>query len=377
MLRTYILLTDTLTMLGRPAESARLAETAIEAMRPYGIDTTVLDANRIEILLDIGEWDRADTLSAAALRSVTANYAYMPLMIRAILETGRGDFAHARARLDAARPILRLDRDVAMHDGYVAHLALWERRWVDAEEAVRDGLARTRSREAAQIRVWLCAEGLRAQAELAALARARRDADGVRDRLDRARKLRAIARRAAAEASTVTPTAAGWRALADAEHERARGDARPDLWAAAAGAWDGLGRAPLAAYCRWRQAEAMVAVGARRAETGVPLRQAYAVATRIGAAPLARELEVLAGRARLDLAEPAARSVDGNVLGLTAREAEVLALVARGMTNRDIAAALVISVKTASVHVSHILRKLDAPNRGEAAAIAHRVGPPA
>ena len=38
-------------------------------------------------------------------------------------------------------------------------------------------------------------------------------------------------------------------------------------------------------------------------------------------------------------------------------------LVARGLTNREIAAALVISVKTASVHVSHILRKLDVQNR--------------
>jgi DNA-binding NarL/FixJ family response regulator len=121
----------------------------------------------------------------------------------------------------------------------------------------------------------------------------------------------------------------------------------------------------------------MVALGARRAEAGVALRQAYAVAARIGAAPLARELELLAGRARLDLAEPEAKPVDGHVLGLTAREAEVLALVAQGLTNRDIAAALVISVKTASVHVSHILRKLDAPNRSEAAAIAHRVGPAA
>ena len=50
------------------------------------------------------------------------------------------------------------------------------------------------------------------------------------------------------------------------------------------------------------------------------------------------------------------------ILGLTPREAEVLTLVARGYTNREIAATLVISVKTASVHVSHILRKLGAPN---------------
>ncbi len=61
---------------------------------------------------------------------------------------------------------------------------------------------------------------------------------------------------------------------------------------------------------------------------------------------------------------------------MTPREAEVLTLVASGYTNREIAARLVISVRTASVHVSHILRKLGAPNRIEAAAIAHRLSPP-
>jgi DNA-binding CsgD family transcriptional regulator len=70
-----------------------------------------------------------------------------------------------------------------------------------------------------------------------------------------------------------------------------------------------------------------------------------------------------------------ARRDPGNSLGLTPREVEVLALVSRGYTDREIAAVLVISVKTASVHVSHILHKLGAPNRLEAAAIAHRVAP--
>ena len=51
-------------------------------------------------------------------------------------------------------------------------------------------------------------------------------------------------------------------------------------------------------------------------------------------------------------------------------------LLARGRTNREIAAALVISTKTASVHVSHILRKLNVPHRHDAAAIAHRLTPP-
>jgi DNA-binding CsgD family transcriptional regulator len=60
---------------------------------------------------------------------------------------------------------------------------------------------------------------------------------------------------------------------------------------------------------------------------------------------------------------------------LNPREREVLKLLARGYTNREIATELIISVKTASVHVSHILHKLDVPNRLEAAAIAHRLTP--
>jgi DNA-binding NarL/FixJ family response regulator len=58
----------------------------------------------------------------------------------------------------------------------------------------------------------------------------------------------------------------------------------------------------------------------------------------------------------------------------TACEREVLALIADGRTNRPIAQELFITAKTASVHVSNILGKLGAPNRGEAAALAHRAG---
>jgi DNA-binding CsgD family transcriptional regulator len=110
-------------------------------------------------------------------------------------------------------------------------------------------------------------------------------------------------------------------------------------------------------------------------------RAAHAVAARIGARPLLRELELLAQRARLDLAPPPAAFPEQKhgpeeILGLTPREAQVLNLLARGYTNREIAAALVISVKTVSVHVSHILRKLGAPNRFEAAATISRLAPP-
>jgi DNA-binding CsgD family transcriptional regulator len=59
---------------------------------------------------------------------------------------------------------------------------------------------------------------------------------------------------------------------------------------------------------------------------------------------------------------------------LTSREREVLRLVAEGYSNGRIAEALFISPKTASVHVSRIIAKLDVSNRGEAAALAHRLG---
>jgi DNA-binding CsgD family transcriptional regulator len=61
-------------------------------------------------------------------------------------------------------------------------------------------------------------------------------------------------------------------------------------------------------------------------------------------------------------------------VGLTPREREVLALVAEGRTNRQVGEVLFISEKTASVHVSRLLAKLGASTRGEAAAVARRMG---
>jgi DNA-binding NarL/FixJ family response regulator len=179
----------------------------------------------------------------------------------------------------------------------------------------------------------------------------------------------------------VTPTAAAWRAVADAEHDRARAHPNPRSWEEAALAWEALQRPPMVAYCRWRQAEALIAAGASAADAALPARAAHATARRLGARALQQEIERLAQRARLELAPPSRPTGHGSglgeLLGLTPREAEVLGLVARGYTNRQIAERLVISVKTASVHVSHILAKLDARNRVEAAAIAHRLAPPA
>jgi DNA-binding CsgD family transcriptional regulator len=352
----------------------------LEVVRRYGIDSVFLVCNQVESLLAIGEWDEADTLSAAALRAMASSYPYSLLIVRALVETQRGALDSARAHLEAATETLREDRGLGLYDAWLAELALWEHRWTEADAAVQDGLVQAAHPEAGQFRVEVCARGLRAQAELAALARARRDADGLRDHLDRAEMLLAVARDAATEAARITPNAEGWLALCEAEHARARAEPRPESWADAATTWERLERPPLAAYCRWRQAEGLVTAGASRTEASVPVREAHAVAARLKAKPLLRELELLAERARLDLAPPEASLPEGEglekTLGLTARESEVLTLVAGGYTNREIADKLVISVKTASVHVSHILRKIGAPNRLEAAAIAHRVCPP-
>ena len=101
-------------------------------------------------------------------------------------------------------------------------------------------------------------------------------------------------------------------------------------------------------------------------------REAHTVALRLGAGPLREGVEALARRGRLDLGEVPVPS-DG-AAGLTPRELEVLRLVAAGRSNQQIADALYISRKTASVHVSHILAKLGVHTRVEAAAAAHRLG---
>jgi DNA-binding NarL/FixJ family response regulator len=111
------------------------------------------------------------------------------------------------------------------------------------------------------------------------------------------------------------------------------------------------------------------------------LGRAADITGRLGARPLDAEVKALARRARLVLAPPASGAAPAaraptpaEQLGLTPREAEVLALVAAGHTNRQIAQELFISPKTASVHVSNLLAKLGVHTRVEAAAVAHRLG---
>jgi DNA-binding NarL/FixJ family response regulator len=73
--------------------------------------------------------------------------------------------------------------------------------------------------------------------------------------------------------------------------------------------------------------------------------------------------------------EPAAAAAASETLGqLTEREREVLALVARGHSNTEIAAALFVSYATVKTHVSHLLMKLDARDRAQLVMVAYETG---
>jgi DNA-binding CsgD family transcriptional regulator len=173
-------------------------------------------------------------------------------------------------------------------------------------------------------------------------------------------------------------------ALARAEAGRVRHAADgtlpdPAAWAEPAAAYAALAHPWPAAYARLREAEAHLLHGDRDA-AGTALAASCEMASAMGATALTAEAEALARRGRLRTAVPVAAAVDGAEedpavrLGLTPRELEVLLLVADGRTNKEIGATLFMSEKTASVHVSRILAKLDVGGRVEAAAVAHRLG---
>jgi DNA-binding NarL/FixJ family response regulator len=147
-------------------------------------------------------------------------------------------------------------------------------------------------------------------------------------------------------------------------------------WADAVARWSELGDRWLTAAALVREAEAAAAAGsADRAASA--LRRSHAIAQELGARRLLAEIEAVSARTRISIDAPSRIELDESSavrLGLTPREAEVLTLVAAGRTNRQIGDELYVSDKTASVHVSNILRKLGVNTRVDAAAVAQRLG---
>jgi DNA-binding NarL/FixJ family response regulator len=156
---------------------------------------------------------------------------------------------------------------------------------------------------------------------------------------------------------------------AEAQAARVRQQDDPAQWAELVATWERLGQPVRAAAARVRQADALLRRKGERSAVAELLRAAHATAQQVGAVPLAGEIDRLAARGRVDLDPDARRPLD-----VTPRELDVLRLLAQGRTNRQIGETLFISEKTASVHVTNLLRKLGVGSRVEAAALALRSG---
>ena len=141
-------------------------------------------------------------------------------------------------------------------------------------------------------------------------------------------------------------------------------------WSAAAALWRELDHPYPLAYALMRAAMACLALD--RDASATQLQQAAEIATELAAKSLLAQINSFAKRSRVGGVEHEQTLVQ-KPFDLTRRELEVLRLVSAGHNNRQIADALFISVKTASVHVSNILSKLGVASRGVAAATAHKL----
>ncbi|MFF5073306.1 helix-turn-helix transcriptional regulator [Micromonospora olivasterospora] len=333
-------------------------------------------------LFRVGQWAEAEKVVAAALRHRPSGADAVELLLaRCRLSVGYGDVAAADRDLEAVATVLAGGgaRHVIPLLTLRAGLAMWQGRHDLARQAVQRGLTESRSDDMGILAalVW---HGLRAEAEAHASRTVPVDETAVRRLRGAAER---VARRSEHAARPVRDVVDGFLALCDAEVSRLDGS-DPALWARSVAEWDRRNHPYPAAYSRLRQAEALLARRSRTATAGRLLRQAYRMAQGLGAVPLSSEIRTLAGRARVPLEEPGrpagsrsapgARPADDELAVLTAREREVLAAVAEGLTNREIGQRLFISERTIGVHVSHIFDKLQVRTRVQASAIYLRSG---
>ncbi len=364
----------TLLEVGRTAEAITVGRDGAAAAQRAGFESSFATYHwgiAAHGYVRLGQWSEADAVlrDAAGIESTTVG-AIQLTAARATLAARRGDLVEARQLADRLRSFPSDPWHDAVIEVALTNVLLAERDW-DGAAAVAERALDPPAGTDARLPATFVALLATAVVERTLDSIARRD-DVEPDAV--ARELRA---RVAAARSL--PGAAGPVAelhLAAAEADVARlGRPEPDVFAAVADAADDLGDVWTAAWMRLHVADAAVAQGdaARAAEA---LRRSHEIAAPLGARPLLDAIEAFSRRSRLtvDVAElPVLEESDVARLGLTPREAEVLALVAAGRTNRQIGTELYVSEKTASVHVSNILRKLGVTTRVEAAAIAQRL----
>ncbi|HWI74212.1 MAG TPA: AAA family ATPase [Baekduia sp.] len=380
----YVNLGDALHLSGRPDEARAVAEEGLEAVGGPGVPGFAwLPTLAAELAIDRGDWEDADRYLRDVGRT-SGNTRVNVELRRAELALGRGGDAVARASLEEVEALLVDSLEpqfVAVAGVLRAELDRRCGRLTDARDAVDSALERLEFCSDDTVRLArLAATGVAIEADLAQRARDLGDEEGETDAIARAGVMRS---RAEAAAAAGRPMELAYATLADGHHLRATGADPGDAWETTAVRWESLTRPLLVATSRWHAAEACLARG-RRDTAAEAAGIALAGARELGAVWLIDELEGLIARARLTVdasspsptttPAPASSDADLDPFGLTPRERQVLSLVARGATNREIGAELYMAEKTASVHVSRILSKLDVRSRTEAAAVAHRLG---
>ena len=377
---------------GRAAEAVELAHRGLADLERLGLHRTyaALTTGQLTLaLLALGRWQEADAVSADVLATgvdpyfaLPVNFARLHLLIRS------GRFAAAESLLGAlAASFGAYDYTAGVCAAWEAELALWQRDWRRAGAALTRADGITAATDEIILELRLTALAMRLHADRLDWERSS-VSPGDRHEV---RELADTRLRRAEDFLERIETAVGCQAvpfhrtleLARAERSRLEDAQPPEPWAAIAA---GAGSDPyLAAYARWRHAEALLGRDARtgRAAAVQLLGDAAAGAAEVGAEPLAAAIADLARRAGLSPVRAGAHG-DGDeavdelaARGLTAREVEVLRLIGEGRSNREIGETLFISAKTASVHVTHILQKLNVSTRVQAAVAAHRLVPPA
>jgi DNA-binding CsgD family transcriptional regulator/tetratricopeptide (TPR) repeat protein len=384
LLRAYMQLCFVLAENGDLDEAAAAGLEGVGVARQLGLAPAwaLLAANTAEALARIGRTEEALALTLDEDFLAGTPYQVSLLLVTgATIELRLGHLQNAGRILAEAEGLTAHTQDpqqVGMLSTAQAELAVAQGDFSLAIEAVESGLGATGGPAWVRLTAELCALGLRGLADRAEAASGMPAHDPQVDRepADRFLNQAREAMRLLGAGAVVTAERLALGMLCEAECTRLARCSDPNRWDEAAAGFE-RGHPYLEAYARFRQAEALVTGRRSRAAARDALRCAHAVATRLSAWPLVRRIESLAELAHLPVASPAPDEAHRrNVAnaGLTSRELEVAALLVAGCSDQEIADRLFISRKTASVHVSNIVRKLGVSNRIDAARLAARLG---
>ena len=362
-------------------------EQLADAAGAYDSYGNFMAVNAADDLLRLGRWEElADRLRELKARQLEQTQELLMVSVAGRLDVAQGRFERAAAHFDRAVELCEASSLVEfvppVYAGY-AELELWREKPLVARERISEGLRKLGDAENVLHVPVLHSCGARVEAEVAERARLGRDDSEAARAEQRAREHHEqLAKLLADRGERATPPEAqAHLASCAAELSRAIQEPSPGGWEAAAQLWREQGAPYQLAYASFRLAEAVVHTRGARGRAQNALSEALTLSESLGAAPLEAEIHRVARRTRLNLtaavqAAPSlgSEAADATPFDLTNRELEVLRLLGAGLTNREISAQLYISQHTAGVHVSHILAKLQVPNRAMAAAVAERLG---